>query len=251
MPPQAFPALPTTLPPAAGPQGTAATNCFPMQSPGQQPIQQAPVQQAPVQQLPVQQVPVQQVPTQMPMQVPAQQPVQQVPLPAPPMGPSGIPSPPAACACACCCGKTGAQAITKKPRPAAPEPTAPARPRRPAPATGVTKAEIRKWVRGDTEGLNNGLLTRLAKLGKKLGQPISIQSGKRSFEEQTRLYNLYKAGRGNLAAKPGTSRHESGNAADASIGGVNLASYKNAKAEARKLGLGFPVAGEAWHVEVL
>lgn len=40
----------------------------------------------------------------------------------------------------------------------------------------------------------------------------------RSRAEQQRLYDLYRAGKGNLAAKPGTSNHEKGTAFDASTG---------------------------------
>jgi LAS superfamily LD-carboxypeptidase LdcB len=46
------------------------------------------------------------------------------------------------------------------------------------------------------------------------GQPLVVNSGGRTFAEQTALYNSYLAGTGNLAAKPGTSVHESGLAVD-------------------------------------
>jgi LAS superfamily LD-carboxypeptidase LdcB len=49
---------------------------------------------------------------------------------------------------------------------------------------------------------------------KKFGQPLTINSGGRTHEEQSALYNAYKSGRGNLAAAPGTSVHETGNAVD-------------------------------------
>lgn len=42
-----------------------------------------------------------------------------------------------------------------------------------------------------------------------------ITSAWRSNAEQVRLYELYKSGKGNLAAKPGTSLHETGLALDA------------------------------------
>lgn len=48
----------------------------------------------------------------------------------------------------------------------------------------------------------------------RFGQDLSIVSGGRSRQDQERLYAAYKAGRGNLAAKPGTSVHESGRAVD-------------------------------------
>lgn len=48
--------------------------------------------------------------------------------------------------------------------------------------------------------------------------PLRINSGGRTYEEQARLYALYKAGRGNKAAPPGQSLHESGIAVD--LGGA-------------------------------
>ncbi|MCW2926740.1 MAG: penicillin-resistant DD-carboxypeptidase [Thermoleophilia bacterium] len=118
------------------------------------------------------------------------------------------------------------------------------------PAGSAPEADVAKWVTGDTDGLDRELLTRLAKLGSQLGEKVNVNSGFRSRAEQEELYAAYKAGRGNLAAKPGTSRHESGNAADAAIGGTNLASNPKAKELALQLGLHFPVPGEPWHVEV-
>ena len=49
---------------------------------------------------------------------------------------------------------------------------------------------------------------------KKDGVNITITSGFRSRAEQEKLYAAYKNGTGNLAAKPGTSNHESGDALD-------------------------------------
>ncbi|MNS45874.1 N-acetylmuramoyl-L-alanine amidase XlyA precursor [compost metagenome] len=46
------------------------------------------------------------------------------------------------------------------------------------------------------------------------GVQLRITSGYRSYAEQVELYNLYKSGRGNIAAKPGTSNHETGDAID-------------------------------------
>ena len=83
-----------------------------------------------------------------------------------------------------------------------------------------------------------------------MGQKVDISSGNRTRAEQAELYAKYKAGTGNLAARPGTSNHEHGDAADATIGGVDLASNAKAKQLAAELGLHFPVPGEPWHVEV-
>lgn len=46
------------------------------------------------------------------------------------------------------------------------------------------------------------------------GRSLGITEGWRSYDEQVRLYNLYRSGRGNLAAKPGTSTHGNGTAVD-------------------------------------
>jgi hypothetical protein len=121
----------------------------------------------------------------------------------------------------------------------------------PAPvAGGGGTADPGRWLTGDLKGLDAKLTQKLAMLGERLGQKLTIASGSRTFEEQTELYNLYKAGKGNLAAKPGTSNHEHGDAADVNVKGTSLANYKDAKSIAAELGLHFPVPGEAWHVEV-
>lgn len=127
----------------------------------------------------------------------------------------------------------------------APSPAPPSTP--PPPPAG---ADIGKWVTGDKEGLNPDLLQRLAKIGERMGEPVSITSGHRSREEQEVLYQKYLNGTGNLAAKPGTSNHESGNAADVKIGGTSLANNAEAKKIADELGLHFPVPGEPWHIEI-
>lgn len=58
------------------------------------------------------------------------------------------------------------------------------------------------------------------------GSGLSVTSGGRTREEQAQLYADYLAGRGNLAAPPGTSLHESGIALD--LGGP-IASYGTAQ----------------------
>ncbi|MBQ7568112.1 M15 family metallopeptidase [bacterium] len=109
---------------------------------------------------------------------------------------------------------------------------------------------VAMYVEGDIEGLNEDLLNRLAQVGEILGVQVHVTSGFRSYEEQVALYNAYLNGTGNLAAKPGTSRHESGLAADCAIGGMNIGDYPGAIDAMREVGLGLPVGGEAWHVEI-
>lgn len=104
-------------------------------------------------------------------------------------------------------------------------------------------------VTGDLEGLDPALRAALEQVAEQLGKPLDVISGLRTRAEQEELYRRYKAGTGNLAAVPGTSRHESGHAADVYIDGVALANVPGARAAAAAAGLGFPVPGEAWHVE--
>lgn len=111
-------------------------------------------------------------------------------------------------------------------------------------------AEAKKWLTGDVQGLDSELLSKLAQVGQRLGKKLTISSGFRSRQEQEVLYQKYLNGTGNLAAKPGTSNHESGNAADVQVDGQNLASNPQAKRIALELGLHFPVPGEPWHVEL-
>jgi phage-related protein len=72
---------------------------------------------------------------------------------------------------------------------------------------------------------------------------VRIVSGWRSFQAQQVLYNRYLAGTGNLAARPGTSKHERGLAVD---WGGNQALYQRLW---RAQGGHFPVRGEPWHGE--
>jgi len=104
-------------------------------------------------------------------------------------------------------------------------------------------------VRGKIKDLDPVLLQRLDALGRKLGKPVDIISGNRTRAEQADLYQRYLNGTGNLAAPPGQSNHEHGAAADAYVDGVALANVPGARDAAARLGLHFPVGGEAWHVE--
>lgn len=104
-------------------------------------------------------------------------------------------------------------------------------------------------VTGKTNGVDPELLRRLDAVGRELGAKLDIISGHRTYDEQARLYAAYRAGTGNLAAKPGTSNHEHGGAADVYVDGVALADVKGAREVAARHGLHFPVGGESWHVE--
>lgn len=77
------------------------------------------------------------------------------------------------------------------------------------------------------------------------GMPAGgITSAGRSSTEQSALYQAYLAGKGNLAAKPGTSMHEAGEALD-----MNLVSraYQWLTTNGAKYGWTQAVSGEPWH----
>lgn len=87
-----------------------------------------------------------------------------------------------------------------------------------------------------------------------LRKQFSIVSGFRTKEEQERIYE--KNGRNNhVAAPPGHSNHEFGEAIDAGAGGShkNFGSSEVGKwvhANSEKYGLYFPMAHEPWHMEM-
>lgn len=101
-----------------------------------------------------------------------------------------------------------------------------------------------QYVSGQVAGLQSFFFNRLVAMAMGTGKHVSVTSGRRSTLRQAALYSLYLAGRGNLAAKPGTSKHEKGLAADlatprrGSVGGV-----------AGRYGLAFTVPSEDWHIE--
>jgi D-alanyl-D-alanine carboxypeptidase len=84
---------------------------------------------------------------------------------------------------------------------------------------------------------------------------VFVRSGARSRHEQEILYARFLRDGHPLTAKPGTSRHETGKAADCQIvdphgNHANIGDNEKARAALRRRGLCLPVAGEKWHVEV-
>jgi uncharacterized protein YcbK (DUF882 family) len=118
-----------------------------------------------------------------------------------------------------------------------------------AAAFSPTQPASASMVRGDTAGLDPKLATALEQVARQIGKPIDVISGARTRDEQAELYRRFLNGTGNLAAKPGTSQHETGTAADVYVNGTALADVPGAREAAAAAGLGFPVPGEAWHVE--
>jgi hypothetical protein len=74
---------------------------------------------------------------------------------------------------------------------------------------------------------------------------VWVQSAVRSRQEQERLYAAYLAG-GALAARPGTSNHERGLAADLATPGGQTGRLHPL---GRRYGLVFPIRSEPWHAE--
>ena len=99
---------------------------------------------------------------------------------------------------------------------------------------------------GDLDA-NPELLRRLEALAAKRGEHFHITSGLRTYAEQMRLWNS-RGSNPNPVARPGTSRHESGRAADVTIGGRAIQSVISAS-ELRAAGLN-PLAGDSVHVEL-
>lgn len=93
------------------------------------------------------------------------------------------------------------------------------------------------------------LASRLGQLLELYGGRVLIHSGRRSYAEQRVLWNSYLAG-GTLAARPGTSLHERGGAADLRIVDPAVA-WPEVHAVAATYGLHFPLIShrEPWHVE--
>jgi LAS superfamily LD-carboxypeptidase LdcB len=78
------------------------------------------------------------------------------------------------------------------------------------------------------------------------GIGLVIMSGFRTNEKQAELYEDWRTGGGNLAAKPGWSNHQSGRALDLILDrGVLEWLDRNA----RRFGFRRPIRGEPWHWE--
>lgn len=104
----------------------------------------------------------------------------------------------------------------------------------------------------DMSGMKQPMVKRLKAMGaeykQKTGKKIIVASAFRSRAKQEELYRLYLSGRGNPAAKPGTSKHESGLAIDLNR---DQADWLEQTGMLRKYGLHRPDrrASERQHVE--
>jgi LAS superfamily LD-carboxypeptidase LdcB len=80
---------------------------------------------------------------------------------------------------------------------------------------------------------------------------LTADSGWRSFDEQAALYTAYLAGKGlGIAAKPGSSNHQSGVAIDIAVqNSTTSRAYLWLKANAQRFGFIRTVSSEPWHWE--
>lgn len=90
-------------------------------------------------------------------------------------------------------------------------------------------------------------LLRMRAAAQRAGVSIRVVSGFRTMAEQRHLYALYKAGRGNLAAPPGYSNHQSGHALDLNTSASGVYSWLSRHGSA--YGFRRTVPSEKWHWE--
>lgn len=118
------------------------------------------------------------------------------------------------------------------------------------------ECQVKGWYDNNSWGLEPTFYSNLLLLkkdGANEGCNIEIISGHRTRETQQYFYNCYitkSCNNGNLAAQPGTSRHEYGIAADLSYSphSSHCVDYIHSTAE-KKYNYHFPVEGEDWHIE--
>lgn len=114
--------------------------------------------------------------------------------------------------------------------------------------TAYPMADSDRWVVGDKENIDPVVLGRLANAGKGNKAVIVVTNGGgyRSYEEQVKMYNLYKAGKLQAtAAVPGTSWHGSSLAVDTST--YPIRGFASSQME--KYGLCKPLLKEPWHIQ--
>lgn len=100
-----------------------------------------------------------------------------------------------------------------------------------------------KSLRADAAGRFN----QMKSAARRAGINLSVVSGFRTMAQQRSLYAAYKAGRGNLAARPGYSNHQGGTSADVNTGSYSSRAYKWMARNARQYGFVNDVRGEPWH----
>lgn len=100
-------------------------------------------------------------------------------------------------------------------------------------------------IGGKVSNLDPNFLKQLSLFNAAAGGRYSVYSGYRSNAHQQILYNKYLAGNGPVAARPGSSQHNKGLAAD--LAPSNARDVHGALA--KQFGLAFTVPSESWHIE--
>jgi len=141
---------------------------------------------------------------------------------------------------------------TTGPAPAGPAPApAPAKTRSVGPTVDKSK-ETAPAAGGlfkgkSLDGINPGLVDALTQAVMAYGKPVTVTSAVRSLEDQQRLYNDYISGKSPYpAAKPGQSKHSTGNAVDIDSADANALAAGGFLAQ---FGLGRPVKGDPVHIQ--
>jgi hypothetical protein len=88
---------------------------------------------------------------------------------------------------------------------------------------------------------------RMQDAAKRDGVSLVVVSGFRTMAKQRELYRLYRAGRGNLAAPPGYSNHQSGHALDLNAKARGV--YGWLARNGSSFGFRRTVPSESWHWE--
>jgi hypothetical protein len=88
---------------------------------------------------------------------------------------------------------------------------------------------------------------RMRTAARRGGASLRVVSGFRTMAQQRYLYRLYKQGRGNLAAPPGYSNHQSGHALDLNTSAPRVYSWLTRYG--RRYGFRRTVPSEKWHWE--
>lgn len=132
----------------------------------------------------------------------------------------------------------------------------------PGGAPGAKSSGAAGQVTGKTEGVNDQLLSALSSVAAEFGSPIRVNSGLRTIEEQQKMYNEWWEGGGKngqatvntpsfgnitTPAKPGSSRHQHGDAVDIDR---TLAERLDTMGLLAKNGLARPVAGDPVHIQL-
>jgi len=116
----------------------------------------------------------------------------------------------------------------------------------PAATPSAAPSGTHPHLSGDLDA-NPELLARLERLAAARGERWTVTSGLRTTAEQQRLWDN-RATNPFPVARPGTSRHEHGNAADVTIGGRPIQDVVP-RDELIRAGIS-PLAGDAVHVEL-